>query len=129
MIVRLLSTALILAVVFATPSAGQNVKNAPKSKAAAPQASLGEFETQYRDKGWSKEIVGVFFAIKVDRTIYDRVQARHGHTDQRLIKAARDTKELGLTGRQNFEDLSNSTASEIAALRKHAQGAKAGSRK
>ena len=98
----------------------------PAAKAAAAkQAAYEEFAKPYADKNWSKDIVELFMAIKVDRAAYDRVQQKNKHTDQRMIQAARDTRDLGLTGRQNLDDISNSSKEDIAALKKHAQGGSA----
>ena len=111
------------------PAAAQQAKNAPAAK-AAPQPTLADYETQYRDKGWSRDIVALFHAIAIQRDVYDRVQAKFRHSDQRMITAARDTRDLRLAGRQNFEDISNLSRDEIAALKKHAQqGGKSGAKK
>ena len=133
MTARHLSCAIGLASLLAvTPAVAQQVLNAQTSTTskAELQPTVADYTTQFRDKGWNRELIELFFAIKVDRAAYDRVQTKYRHTDQRMILAARDTRDLRLNGRQNFEDISTLTRDEVNQLRKHAlQGGKAGAKK
>lgn len=129
---RLLKVAIAAALlgassVLAVPAAAQLAKSAPPAKGDQP-ATLAEFEAQFRDKGFNRDIVETLFAIRVDRATFDRVQQKHRHSDQRMITAAKDTRDLRLSGRRDFEDISNLTREEVAELRRHAQG-KGGSSK
>lgn len=125
--VRLVGLAL-LSVLIATAAGAQQGKQTAAQKAqaareaavAAKQQAFAAFEAGYKDKNLPKDVIDALFAINVDRASWDRVQKRNNHSDQRLIDAAKDTRDLGLKGRQNFEDISNSTREEIAALRRHA---------
>lgn len=101
-------------------TAAQKAQAAAAAAAAARQQAFTEFETAYKDKNLPKDVIEALFAINIDRTSFDRVQRRNNHPDPRMIQAARDTRDLGLKGRQNFDDISNSTREEISALRKHA---------
>ena len=119
--------AVVLAAILPlTPAFAQAPKSAPAAK-GEQQPTLSDYEAQYRDKGWSRDIVELMFAIRVDRAAYDRVQQKYRHSDQRMITAAKDTRDLRLTGRQNNDDISNLSRDEVAALKKHAlQGTKGG---
>ena len=121
---RLWTLAILAATGLAlTPAAAQQVLLAQTPKTDKSQnQTYTEYEAQYRDKGWPKEVVEVFYTIRVDREAYNRVQTKYRHSDQRMIVAARDTKDLRLTGRQNLDDISNLTRDEVTALRRHAQG-------
>ena len=113
-----------------TPAAAQPSKSAQNPKTERQASALADYETQYRDKGFSRDIVELFLAIGVDRAAFDRVQKKSRHSDQRMIAAARDTRDLRLSGRQNLEDISNLTKEELVALKKHAQTpVKSGSKK
>ena len=129
---RLFSCAIAAAaLIAATPVVAQQILNAQTSKADPQQAVIADFTAQYRDKGWNKEVVELFYTIKIDRAAYDRVQAKFRHTDQRMIIAARDTRDLRLSGRKDYEDISTLTREEVNQLRRLALqgGGKSGTRK
>lgn len=101
-------------------TAAQKAQAAREAAVAARQKAFADLEAGYKDKNLPRDVIEALFAINVDRAGWDRVQRRNNHSDQRLSEAARDTRDLGLKGRQNFEDIANSTREEIAALRRHA---------